>query len=367
MKLCIIYNFAAHYRTSVFVELDREYACDWFFGKKQEDIRKMDYRLLQGKVTEVEACSWHGLEYQKGIQKLLFRDYDIFLMSGLTRSLSMWLFIIRARLFHPKKKVYLWTHGFYGKESKPLALIKRLMFNLPTGGNFTYGNHARELMLREGIPAEKIFVIHNSLDYEKQLELRQSGLASDVYREHFRNADPTLVFIGRLTAVKQLDLLIGALALLVERRQPCNLVLIGDGTERKSLEARTAASGLQDRVWFYGACYDEKTNAALIYNADLCVSPGNVGLTAMHAMVYGTPVVSHDDFAWQMPEFEAIRPGRTGDFYRHGDVAALADTIQQWFETHADRESVRQACCAEIDAYWTPDFQLNVLKKHLKR
>ena len=367
MKLCIIYNFAAHYRTSVFVELDREYACDWFFGKKQEDVRKMDYRLLQGKVTELEGWSWRGLEYQKGIQKLLFRDYDAFLVSGLTRSLSTWLFAIRARLFHPGKKVYFWTHGFYGKESKPEAFVKRLLFRLPAGGNFTYGNHARELMVREGIPAGKIFVIHNSLDYERQLELRNSGLASAVYREHFRNADPTLVFIGRLTAVKQLDLLIGALSLLVERQQPCNLVFIGDGTERKSLEARTAASGLQDRVWFYGACYDEKTNAALIYNADLCVSPGNVGLTAMHAMVYGTPVVSHDDFAWQMPEFEAIRPGRTGDFYRHGDAAALADTIQQWFETHADRESVRQSCFGEIDTGWTPAFQLHVLKEHLKR
>lgn len=37
-------------------------------------------------------------------------------------------------------------------------------------------------------------------------------------------------------------------------------------------------------VWFYGSCYDEQTNAELIYNADMCVAPGNVGLTAIHAM-----------------------------------------------------------------------------------
>lgn len=67
-------------------------------------------------------------------------------------------------------------------------------------------------------------------------------------------------------------------------------------------------------VWFYGSCYDEQTNAELIYNADMCVAPGNVGLTAIHAMTFGCPVITHSDFKWQMPEFEAIHPGKTGDF-----------------------------------------------------
>lgn len=58
------------------------------------------------------------------------------------------------------------------------------------------------------------------------------------------------------------------------------------------------------------------TNAEFIYNADLCVSPGNVGLTAMHSLVFGCPVITHNCFEWQMPEFEAIQPGITGDFLR---------------------------------------------------
>ena len=40
--------------------------------------------------------------------------------------------------------------------------------------------------------------------------------------------------------------------------------------------------------------------------SDLTVSPGNIGLTAIHSLSYGTPVCSHSNFNNQMPESEAI-------------------------------------------------------------
>ena len=60
-----------------------------------------------------------------------------------------------------------------------------------------------------------------------------------------------------------------------------------------------------------GECYSEETNAKLIYNADLCVAPGNIGLTAIHVMMFGCPAITHNDFKWQMPEFEAIKSMET--------------------------------------------------------
>ena len=104
----------------------------------------------------------------------------------------------------------------------------------------------------------------------------------------------------------------------------------------------------------------------MIYNADLCVSPGNIGLTAMHALVFGTPATTHDDFPHQMPEFEAIREGVTGTFFKYNDVESLANSISRWFAENGNkREEVRRACMKEIDENWTPQFQLSVLKKYL--
>ena len=101
--------------------------------------------------------------------------------------------------------------------------------------------------------------------------------------------------------------------------------------------------------------------------ADLCVSPGNVGLTAMHSMVFGTPVITHNCFKYQMPEFEAIRLGETGDFFEYNDSHSLAATISHWFQIKQDkRDEVRVACYQEIDNEWTPEFQMDVIKKNLK-
>ena len=122
-----------------------------------------------------------------------------------------------------------------------------------------------------------------------------------------------------------------------------------------------------DKVWFYGVCYDEKTNAELIYNADLCVSPGNVGLTAMHSLVFGCPVITHNCFEWQMPEYEAIQAGVTGDFFTMDDTDDLTMVISRWFARKMDsREEVRKACFNEIDSNWNPYYQMDIIKKNLK-
>ena len=84
-------------------------------------------------------------------------------------------------------------------------------------------------------------------------------------------------------------------------------------------------------------------------------------------MVFGTPVLIHNDFANQMPEFEAIHDGETGAFFKIDDISSLADGISEWFAQKGDkREDVRKACMKEIDENWTPQFQIEVLKKYLK-
>ena len=142
-----------------------------------------------------------------------------------------------------------------------------------------------------------------------------------------------------------------------------NIIFVGDGTEKQNLQELAASLNLSDNVWFYGACYDEKQISEFIYNADLCVSPGNVGLTAMHAMVFGTPVISHNNFPMQMPEFEAIIENKTGAFFTEDDIDSLADSIYHWFENHTDRESVRKDCFTVIQEKYNPYKQIETFKK----
>ena len=101
-----------------------------------------------------------------------------------------------------------------------------------------------------------------------------------------------------------------------------------------------------------------------MYNADLCVVPGDIGLTAIHSLMFGTPAISHNCFKYQGPEFEAIKSGITGDYYKYGSVENLADIISLWFKNH-NRQEVRNNCYKEIDTSWNPAYMFEVVKKHL--
>ena len=117
----------------------------------------------------------------------------------------------------------------------------------------------------------------------------------------------------------------------------------------------------------YGPCYEDSTLAELFYNASVCVSPGNIGLTAIHALSFGCPIITHDNFAEQMPEFEAIKPSKTGYFYQQGDVADLKDKIRKVISADEKTwEETRKEAFKEIDRKWNVDYQINVLKKVLE-
>lgn len=367
MKLCLIYNFAQHYRTNIFTQMDKEFECDFVFGDSMSDVKKMDYSLLKGKVTENHTRRFKGFTYQEGMLRQLRGNYTHYILLGDTRSISTWLFCVVARMFYPKKKVCFWTHGWYGKESRAERLMKKIFFRLPNGSIFTYGDYARKLMVKEGFAAEKLFAIHNSLAYDMQMKIRTELKTSDVYIRHFGNNNPNLFFVGRLTPVKKLDQILYAMLESKKKGRAYNLTFIGGGEKITELNDLAETLGLKDNVWFYGPCYDEYKLSELIYNADLCVAPGNIGLTAMHSLVFGTPAVTHNDFKWQMPEFEAIREGVTGTFFERDNIFDLSEKIDGWFlKYHEDRENVRKACMEEIDREWNPYFQIEVLKKGLK-
>lgn len=362
MKLCIIYNFTQKYREGIYRLFEQQYDCHWVFGNNKTDIKGLNETIFKTVETVNNKFIIGPLYYQVGVPSML-KKHDTLLMLGELFCISTWFVLLLRRTIMRNKRVYLWSHGWYGKEGFVKRLLKKCFFSM-SDTTFLYGNYAEKIARAQGYNKDNLRVVHNSLDHDKQILLRQQQNPSFIYQEHFGNSLPTLIFIGRLTKIKRLELLLQALNI---SRGKYNLVLVGDGENRKNLELLTKELNLEKHVWFYGACYDEDENAKLIYNADLCVSPGNVGLTAIHSMTYGTPVITNNNFSWQMPEFEAIQQGITGDFFEYENAESMAICIQDWFEIHKnDRENVRTACYHEIDNNWTPEFQMSIFKSILK-
>lgn len=362
-SICLLSITASHYRFRVYFEMQRQLGCDFIFGEDNTTVKRMDTSKLKNVFEVPNKYIRNTLVYYQPCVLEKTKKYDILINDLGIFCVTSWLLLILAKF--RGQKVYNWDHGWYGRENLIKKIIKRFYFGL-ADGSFIYGNYAMNLMKENGFNSKKLYSIHNSLDFEKQIELRNNIVPNHIYKMHFGNDNPVLIMVGRLNIRKNLHLLLEAVSLLQNQNKFYNVVLVGDGEEKDNLEKLVVKLNISNQVWFYGACYDERKNAELIYNADMCVVPGDIGLTAIHAMTFGVPVISHDCFKTQGPEFEAIKCGLTGSFFKHNNVYSLAEVIDSWFATHQnEREQVRINCYKEIDEGWTPQYQIDIIKQAL--
>lgn len=364
--LCCIFNYAPHYRLPIYKKIGTATPVHFYFGNKlpnSEHIEKLDYSQLSGFKKELKVCSLklgrHKIEYTKGwIQLALNSSYRQYLITPNIFALNQWLFLLLC--FFLRKEVYAWTHGLKCTNISRKTLFMWKLYDHLLTGSFLYGNYAREIMLKLGFNGNKLHIIYNSLNYEVSYKLRDKAL-NNPYKDYFSNNYPILLFIGRLTAVKKLHMIIKASEILKDKGHNVNVVFIGDGPELINLQKSIAADD-QHRYWFVGSLYSEEEIASYLHYADLCVSPGNVGLTSIHALSYGLPVITNDNFEAQMPEFEAIEKNVSGDFFKEDDIADLATKIELWLKNNQDRENICKRCYKVIDSKYNPNYQVQLLK-----
>ena len=362
-KICCVFNLAPHYHSSIYKLKDKQLKCDFYIGNRiASNIKLMDYNELMGfKKTLNYIPFLNNFYFQKGAVSLVFKSYSHYIITGEPHCLSTWIILIFAKLL--RKKTFVWTHGWYGDEGFLKKIIKKIFFAFATR-ILLYGEYARDLMINEGFNGNKLICIYNSLNYEEQIEIREKLTLTSVFKEHFKNENPVLLYIGRIQSVKKIDILLNSMNQLNKKGTILNLVIIGEEVDGISIVDIKDHFSLDENVWIYGPCYNEAIIGELIYNADICVSPGNVGLTAMHSLVYGTPVITHNNFKNQMPEFEAIEPGITGDFFIEDSVNDLSQKILEWIALSSDqRELVRQQCYKLIHTKYNPLKQIEVLKR----
>lgn len=359
---CCISNIAPHYRKSIYELMDRELKCDFYLGDEIESpIKLMKYNgLVNFKKMLRNKKVLGNFYWQQGAIKTIFKPYKTYILTGEPYCLSTWFILLSTKLIKSKRTI-LWSHGFYGDEGTLKKIIKKLFFGL-SDNILLYGNYSKALMIKEGISSKKIEVIYNSLNYEKQLRIRNKLNFTNIFSIHFGNNHPVLIFTGRLTSSKKLDFLINAHLILSNQGLHFNVVMVGSGPAHNELELLIKNLNLSENYWFYGPCYDENKIGELFFNSIVCVSPGNVGLTAIHSLTYGTPVISHNNWVNQMPEFEAITEGETGFFFEENDEEDLSRAIKKAYSVNRNRD-LKNKCFEVIDNYYNPNFQLSVLKK----
>ena len=219
---------------------------------------------------------------------------------------------------------------------------------------FTPSGYLRELVVRWGIPAERVTVSPNPAPEVPPLAPREE------LRRELGMDGPTLGFAGRLMAAKALDVALHAL----QRVPGVSLVVVGDGPDRAALERQSAELGLGGRVQFLGARSREDV-LRVLHAADAALLSSrweNFPHLVVEALAVGTPVIA--TAVGGVPE--VVRDGENGLLVPAGDPDALAGAIRRLLEDDELRGRLARAAAPSVAAL-APDRLLGQIEDELRR
>lgn len=366
----IQYNCIPHYRCAIFRRLcareDIEFAIlsdcepDTPYLKAvrfDPEIRQFIVRTRYLKIPKLPMLYW-----QWGAVRAILRNKpDCIIALGTPYSLTAWAILVLGKVL--SIPVLLWSQGLLKPEAGLRWLIRGVFYRLASG-HLLYGDYAKKLMSQRGIDLSRMYVVYNSLNYDDQAAIEKSFKPEDIIRRRkdlgVKEGEGLLVFTGRIQPIKRLDLLISAIGELARAGKRVHLCIVGEGSERKNLAMQTTNLRIEDLVHFLGESYDEEYIGKIFAAADLCVIPSGAGLSIMHAMTYGCPILLHDRIELHFPEWEAVREGETGFFYRYGDKSDLKRKIEQAIFQEPKKRLMSDACRRVIRDRYNPAVQEEV-------
>ena len=191
-----------------------------------------------------------------------------------------------------------------------------------------------------GVRPEIVTQVYNGVDTAAFTPATVKPLA--LLPRHWQGRDDILVLgtVGRLTPVKDQQLLLRALAGLTEQfpdlASRLRLMVVGDGPLAEELNRLSVDLGLGDNVWFAG---DRADVPELLGAIDVFVLPSlgeGISNTVLEAMASGLPVVATAVGG----NLELVKPGINGQLFPVGDVQALIGVLAELLSNDSVRDQM---------------------------
>jgi len=192
---------------------------------------------------------------------------------------------------------------------------------------------ANNLMTLNG--QKNICIIPNGVDLKRINSILPHNETSDI------------IFVGRLIREKNVDLLIRAMGILSHENKNYQLLIIGDGPERETIERLIRELSLESHVRMIGFQDDHDEIIARMKSAKMCVLPSTregFGIAALEALACGLPVVTVDHKANAIRDLITEKTG----FICTLSAKDLADKIRTALERHAE---MKEACIATAASF----------------
>lgn len=169
---------------------------------------------------------------------------------------SYWLAFagyLLAKLFKVKLVSKFYGIGVPSLPGHP-DLLRKSAFWVPTDLFIITndGSEGYQYALKRGVPPDKIAFLRNGIDKPENLQKDQ-----ELYKKLAPNKEKLILSVSRLVSSKNVDKIIDAFNEVSKIMPDTRLVIVGDGLQRKALEAKVSQLGISERVTFEGAIYHD--------------------------------------------------------------------------------------------------------------
>jgi glycosyltransferase involved in cell wall biosynthesis len=191
------------------------------------------------------------------------------------------------------------------------------------------------------VPQRKVAVIANGIDFSPLLSVEDSSS-----RREFGN-DLTIGIVGRLVHQKGHPFLFAAARGILEKFPGAKFVVIGEGPERKSLEALAQELGIAGSVYFVGFRDDMPSAYA---GLDLVVMPSldeGLPMALLEAMAAKRAVIASAVGA--VPE--VIEHGQSGLLVQPGNVSDLQQAILSLLQDESLRNRIAENASKSVSRF----------------
>lgn len=156
----------------------------------------------------------------------------------------------------------------------------------------------KDALLSYGVKVP-IEIIPTGIDIKHFKRLGQADPVLKELRQRYKLDENAkiLLFLGRVSEEKSVNVLINAFPRILEREKDALLLIVGDGPDREALQARAKDSPAAHRIVFTGMVkFSEVPNYYSLAHVFVNASKTETqGLTIMEAMASGLPIVVYND------------------------------------------------------------------------
>lgn len=281
---------------------------------------------LTGKVINV-------IKRKRALKRIVRKlSIDVTLSFGTTANLVNVLskksnkVIVSVRGYESLKNKFSFGKLVYSKANKVICVAEKL---------------SKDLSVNYKVPVEKVETLYNPYEFTdiKQQSLEQISLKTN---------NPSIVSMGRLEHVKGYRHLLNSIKIAIEKIPNLQLILIGEGKERESLERHATKLGIKDNIIFTGF---QSNPYRYLSKADLYVlSSINEGFpnALVEAMICGLPVIATDCKTGPREILTEKYEDRVSNEIEHCEYGVLVPPFISDFSYEPDKEKLLSNAIVEM-------------------